>query len=72
VGTGAGKLTVDLKCTTEMVVIRITGSGMTARSSQEWQLRGFLRWLAEQVGSSLSCDDTQEFRRFTISIARAG
>jgi hypothetical protein len=56
----------------DTVIVNITGTGRMVRSSQTWQVQGFLLWLAGQAGSSLTCEDTGEFRRFTIEIARAG
>ena len=72
VGIGAGTVTIDVKCMADTVIVNITGTGRMVRSSQTWQVQGFLLWLAGQAGSSLTCEDTGEFRRFTIEIARAG
>jgi len=70
VGNGAGTVSIDMECTGDMVVVRITGSGMTARSPES-KVRGFLLWLAGQAGGSLTVDDAGEFRQFRIEIARA-
>lgn len=72
VGSGAGTVIMDLECTEDMAVVHITGTGMTARPSEAWRIRGFLHRLAALAGGSLTCDDPGGSRRFRFEVARAG